>query len=226
MLQGCKGDKTRKMASVPSTTCPQKGCGFMVGGHDVEEVTEHMKLHMHSKHLNLGSLPNKILVKIIGYVVPDCEDCFQQREILQLRSVSRRFLELVKTAGFYRDIKLGYCGHHASPPISSVHKIIRTSGSQLKNIKCKLPQVRNAMRFHNFTRELSNMLANIQEQNPTSLTHLEMQTHNGDAKFNVTMESGKEPLFGRIQSLSVDVHDRFRQGLLDGLDVKWRKLVS
>ena len=91
------------MAPIPSLKCPEKGCDFTVIGHDVEELMECLQVHKHSKHFfNLGGLPNEILIKILGYVVPECKDCFQQRDIIKLASVSKRLNGLVRAPDFYR----------------------------------------------------------------------------------------------------------------------------
>ena len=181
-----------------------------------------MNLHKQLRHNNLRRLPNEILVKIIGYVVPDCKDCFQQREILKLSSVSKWFNELVKAADFYREIKIGYCDHHPTPPISIIYKILRYGGSQLKNIKCKLPQncditfwrfTQNtwARSFPEYTRWLSKCLTSAEELNHVALIHLEMQTYVGDAKLAATVRRGKQPLSKRFQSLQIDACYRYKR---------------
>ena len=205
-----------KMALLHSVRCPENACEFTIIGQDVEEFTEHMNLHKRTKHTNyIGRLPNEILIVIIGYVVPDCEDCFKQRNILKLCSVSKRFNELVKAPDFYREIKMGYCDDHPSPPMTILHKIMRTSGSQLKNIKCKLKVPFISLDgFPNLTRKFLDMVANKQEHNLTALTCLEMQTSsNGGAKVTANMRSGTEPLITRIQSLRIDAHDNFGCGI-------------
>ena len=49
-----------------------------------------------SKHLM--DLPDDVLIKILGYVVPvpSCEDCFEQRAILRLGRVNKRIYALSK----------------------------------------------------------------------------------------------------------------------------------
>ena len=118
------------MASIPSLKCPEIGCDLIVIGNDVEELTEILQVHKHSKHWNIARLPNEVLIKIIGYVVPDCKDCFQQREILKLALVSKRFNELVRAPDFYQEIKVRFCSLHPSPSMPVVHEIIKRSGSR------------------------------------------------------------------------------------------------
>ena len=100
--------------TVTSFRCNEKGCKFTVTGDDADELMDCLNVHKHSKHnmLNLGRLPNEILVNIFRYVVPKCVRCFpqRQREILRLGSVSKRFNELTKVAELYKGINLT-CGH-------------------------------------------------------------------------------------------------------------------
>ena len=75
-----------------------------------------MLVHKDLKHrksfekTQLGSLPQEILIMILGYVVPDCNKCFLQRDLLKLGSVCKKLNELVKISDLYKEINLsGEC---------------------------------------------------------------------------------------------------------------------
>ena len=199
------------MASIPSLKCPEKGCDLMVTGHDIDKLMEFLKVHKHNKHWNIGRLPNEILFKILGYLVPDCEDCFQQREILKLASVSKRFNELVKAPDFYKEIKIGLCSTHPSPSMTDIYGIIRRSGSQLTRITYEIPKpIYNAQLyteyFNAWVKEFANLMTFIHEHNLTALTLLEIGTFQDELKLTMTMKRGSGPIYRRIESLRIDHH--------------------
>ena len=108
-------------------------------GEDTAELQEYMELHRASKHRKileytvLGNLPTEILLKILGYVTPDCKDCFQQREIIKLGAVCKRLNELVKAPELYKEIRfIGKCC--PMPPRSLRKDIFKNRGSQLKRL--------------------------------------------------------------------------------------------
>ena len=83
----------------------------------------------------LLGLPHEILVKILSYIVPDCKNCFRQREILKLGRVCKRMNELVRDASLYKEIRLinSCC---PLPSISYFCEIIDNS-TMLKRLDCR-----------------------------------------------------------------------------------------
>ena len=103
----------------------------------MEIVKSHQDLH-HRKSFEktqLGRLPPEILLHILRYIVPDCKDCFLQRDLLRLASVCKRLNQLTKLADFYREVKLSdECCPLPTPQVMG--EILRRSGSKLKKIVC------------------------------------------------------------------------------------------
>ena len=108
-----KKTKFLKMASITEFRCNKNGCKFTVTGEDADDLMECLNFHKNSKHNNLGSLPNEILIKILGYVVSSPLSC-PQGEILRLGPVSKRFNELTKVAELHKGINLTCCKDHCS----------------------------------------------------------------------------------------------------------------
>ena len=82
---------------------------------------------------NLGRLPPEILLMILGYVVPNCKECFRQRDLLQLGMVCKRLYELTKTADLYREIRLTEkcC---PLPSVNIFEAMLDVSGAQLRKV--------------------------------------------------------------------------------------------
>ena len=82
---------------------------------------------------NLGRLPPEILLMILGYVVPNCKECFRQRDLLQLGMVCKRLYELTKTADLYREIRLTEkcC---PLPSVNIFEAMLDISGAQLRKV--------------------------------------------------------------------------------------------
>ena len=140
------------MASLTTLKCPEYGCYFMVSGQeqDAAELTEFMSTHKYSKHSKnfadtvLGRLPPEILLMILGYVVPDCKNCFRQRYLLNLGLVCKKLNQLTKAAEFYREVTLSAGSLHCAgslhyrcpiPELQDLDKMLATSGAKLKTIK-------------------------------------------------------------------------------------------
>ena len=211
------------MTSTLSLGCPEKGCEVRVIGYDAEELTEMLKFHKHSKHWNLGRLPNEILIKILGHVVPDCKECFRQREILRLGSVSKRFYELTRAAVLYRDINLTHCDDHPTPPMTMIYRIIEASGPQLKKLLLTIPGKNYAWyeQFNVLRQEFAKVLALLKGGNLTALNQVELKqknmtmstqgvrgTHTTTTKLSIQITlnkmTNKEPIFERLQNLRID----------------------
>ena len=209
------------MISIPSFIYPRRECEVIVSGHDTEDLTEMLTLHKHSKLCNLGRLPNEILIKIFGYVVPNCKTCFRQREILRLGSVSKRFNELIKSAELYREINLTYCPDHPPFPTTMINRIIQGNVSQMKTLICEIPEnqidafgydylhfkVKSFIFLH---QELAKLLEDVSQLNPTALTHLEVRTNtprHHSVNFILTKKNNSEPFFERLQSMRINFED-------------------
>ena len=199
-----------------TATCPEKGCNvtIIINGGEAAEVREFMELHKHSKHWNIGRLPNEILIKIFSYVVPNCKNCFQQREILKLASVCRRFNDLIRAPDLYRELKLGYCmwDNHPPPPVSVLQKIIKSSGSQLRTVMIKIPDkdlFHTNGHFIALIKEFSKKMTLFNEHHLPALSLIEMSSFNFSkvackVAITLVLEKGNGPLFSRIQDLRVD----------------------
>ena len=130
-----------------SLRCPETGCEVVITGPDNGEFRDMMAIHKKSQHWkNIGCLPNEILIKIFGYLVPhfpQCSDCFQQTNIIRLAVVCKRFNELTKNPELYRELKVDYtfCKNGMElwekcpkPPMSVVKKVIESLGAQMKRV--------------------------------------------------------------------------------------------
>lgn len=71
-----------------------------------ELMSVHNTDSMSFEETNLGRLPPEILLKIFGYVVPNCKNCFRQRDLLKMGMVCKNLNELTKTSDLYREIRL------------------------------------------------------------------------------------------------------------------------
>ena len=100
------------MAPKPVFKCPEDGCGMYMVGVDATEWEEFIPFHKYLKHsknfekTDLGRLPMEVLLKILGYVVTDCKDCFLQRDLLRLGMVCKKLNQLTKLPDFYKQIQL------------------------------------------------------------------------------------------------------------------------
>ena len=72
---------------------------------------------------------------ILGYVVPDCNKCFLQRDLMRLGLVCKKLNQLTKTGDFYRNIKLtDECC--PLPTAEAFAMMIEKSGTKVKRIGC------------------------------------------------------------------------------------------
>ena len=86
---------------------------------------------------NLGRLPPEILLKILADVVPNCKECFRQRDLLKLCMVCKRLYQLTKTADLYREIRLTEkcC---PLPSVNIFEAMLDVSGAQLRKVTFNL----------------------------------------------------------------------------------------
>ena len=94
-------------ACVPCIKCLEDGCELMIIGVDAGRL---MDYHANAEHrisfgeTGMGTLPDEILIKILGYLVPNCKVCFHNWDILKLGSVCKWLNRLIKAEGWYRTI--------------------------------------------------------------------------------------------------------------------------
>ena len=221
------------MASVQTLECREYGCNTKMIGEDTAELQEYMELHKASKHRKifeytvLGNLPTEILLKILGYVTPDCKDCFQQREIIKLGAVCKRLSELVKAPELYKEMRLiSKCC--PMPTRSLLLDIFQNRGSQLKRLIFRPPcyslgDIATALchavetcgnviqeihvdlyDLYNLTR-LEEISTKIDEMKPTALKKLQFTgVFSGmRAKFSIDLAMVRGTLLSRIVGLDL-----------------------
>ena len=90
---------------------------------------------LYKKEDGILGLPHEILSKILSYIVPDCKNCFKQREILKLGRLCKRMNELVRDASLYKEMRLinSCC---PLPSISNFCEIIDRS-TMFKRLECR-----------------------------------------------------------------------------------------
>ena len=175
-----------------------------VTGVSATELLEIKSRHKDMNHrkrfeeTKLGSLPPEILLKIMGYLVPDCKSCFLQRDLLRLGSVCKKLNHLTKVTDFYKEIKLSdeCC---PLPTTQALGAMLEKSGSKLKkivcNYKCKellsiavlqCGDTIQEIHVEDFGKEAipfkwrkwSCMLNDMNRLNPTLLTHIQFKNIN------------------------------------------------
>merc|ERR1711884_94396 len=80
-------------------------------------------------------MPPEIMLKILGYITPDCKKCFLQRDLLKLGLVCKEFKRLAESADFYKEINLiDECC--PLPSNEALRAVLKNSGSKLRKIVC------------------------------------------------------------------------------------------
>ena len=214
------------MSDTLSFKCPEDGCPIDASGVNDEELTEIILVHKKVKHrksfeyTHLGMLPPEIMLMILGYVVPDCKNCFLQRDLLRLGSVCKRLNKLTKTADLYKDIRLtDECC--PLPTVSTFAAIIENCGAKLARIRCNYKskdllsvalqrcgdvieeiQVGN-MNVWSSLHVPSKILLDIKKWNPKSLNLIKFR----NITFKINKKTKKELFYSRIYGLNIDWTD-------------------
>ena len=200
---------------------------FMEGASEAEWFT-FLPIHNNFTHritfeeTELGRLPLEILLKILGYVTPDCKSCFLQRDLLRLGSVCKKLNEIMKAPDLYKEMNLS---DECCPlPTKKVfEKMVEKSGSQLKrirgNYKCRDLLYIAVTKCGNVLQEIhveepqepkkhtslsvpADMLHDISRLNPSALIKMRFQNNSFELTMNVRGKGGKQ-LFKRIHELSI-----------------------
>ena len=208
-----------------SFKCPMESCEMFMSGVSEAEWLEYLPIHKKLAHRNtfeeteLGRLPPEILLKILGYIVPDCKRCFLQRDLLKLGSVCKRLNEIIKAPDLYKEINLS---DECCPlPTKKVfEKMVEQSGSQLKrirgNYKCRDLLSIAVTKCGNVLQEIhveepkeysslevpADMMLDISRLNPLALIKMRFQ----NVSFELTRKmrgKGEKQLFERIHELSI-----------------------
>ena len=151
--QGDERNLHKGSTRTPCQRCLYENCDIVIMGNDSKNL---MKFHIDSKHgvsfekTNLGRMPPEILLRILGYVVPDCRTCFQQKYILELGSVCKKLNEIIKSPELYRELihkdflaSFHSASNYCNPAVEIVterlsqsffEKMIKNHGSQLRKI--------------------------------------------------------------------------------------------
>ena len=214
------------MSDTLSFKCPEDGCPMDISGVDAEELTDFLLVHKRVKHRKsfectpLGMLPPEIMLKILGYVIPDCRKCFLQRDLMRLGLVCKKLNQLTKTADFYMDIKMtDECC--PLPPAEAFAMMIEKSGSKMKRIGCNYRskdllsvalqicgdvieeiQVGN-MNVLDSLDVPTRMLEDITKLNPKSLNVIKFKS----ITFTISEKMREEPFYLRIHNLNIDEMD-------------------
>ena len=218
------------MTSLESDKCPKDGCHMTVTGVSIEELAQVMSLHMDLNHREsfentaLGRLPIEILLKILRYVIPDSKKCFQQRSILKLGTVCKKFNELIKVSDLYREINLsGECECCPLPSKKVFEDLMDSSGSKLRRIKLNFEGrdllFSAVLKCGNVLQEIhvehdvdkwspltvaANMLYEISRLNPKALISIRFKA----ITFALVPRIRNEPFFSRIHEMSVNWNKR------------------
>ena len=194
-----------------------------ISGVNAEELTEMILVHKRVNHrknfecTQLGRLPPEILLKILGYVVPDCEKCFLQRDLMRLGSVCKKLNRLTKTADLYKEIRLtDECC--PLPTVEAFAAMMENSGSKMKRLRCNY-KCRNLLSFAlkrcgDVIEEIhventeewtsmevpASMLEDISKLNPKALTLIKFN----HITFTLAKKTSNEPFFSRIHDLNIN----------------------
>ena len=211
------------MSAILSFKCPEEGCPMDIRGMHAEEMTEILLVHNKFNHRKsfertpLGKLPPEIMLKILGYVIPDCKKCFLQRNLMRLGLVCKKLNQLTKTADLYREVRLtDECC--PLPTLATFASMIENSGAKMKRINCnyrckdllsvalqRWGDVIEQVHVENMN-ELSSlhvpalMLEDINWTNPKGLKLIKFK----NITFTVAKKTRKEPFCSRIYDLNIN----------------------
>ena len=114
---------------------------MVISGVNAEELADIIQVHKRVSHrktfeeTRLGKLPPEIMLKILGYVTPDCRKCFRQRDLLRLGTVCKKLNQLTKTADLFREIRLtDECC--PLPTVEVLTGMLENSGAKTRKIVC------------------------------------------------------------------------------------------
>ena len=114
---------------------------MVISGVNADELEDIILVHKRVIHrkifeeTRLGKLPPEIMLKILGYVTPDCRKCFRQRDLLRLGTVCKKLNQLTKTADLFREIRLtDECC--PLPTDEVLARMLEKSGAKTRKIVC------------------------------------------------------------------------------------------